>query len=120
MNLRLFIFLPAAIVALGSCRDLKSDNSLNIRPILEIRQENSLPAGQVNITNSSSYALKVDLGGSETFLPPGGTRSYSGLTSEVHFYFSIADRSTDKDMKVAWCNAHPYLVGTDITVNDPP
>lgn len=108
-------------MVLNSCRDTTSGSISGARPAVQIRQQNILPVGEVQVKNFSSYSLEIELNGSREILMPRSSKFYSGLKSEidVHFWMVNKKENTDSVCKVAWCNVHPEVVGTEIIVRDP-
>ena len=119
MNSRLFFLSAGTMMVLGSCREAASNAASGARPILEVRQENSLPVGEVQVWNLSSHSLRIELDGSRDVMPPNSSKSYSGLRSEVDVHLWMIDRVANNDLKVAWFNVHPTVVGTKVFVSDP-
>lgn len=117
MNLKLSSLSISAIIVFSSCRKVASDPVSEDRPALEIRQQNILPVGEIRVRNLSSYSLEIELNGSRKLLIPNSSNSYSGLKSEIDVYFWMMNRNSP--LKVAWCNVHPTIVGTEITIRDP-
>lgn len=98
------------VMAIACCQCQKAT------PVVKVKQQNILPAGEVVIQNLTSNVLEIEMGGVRYLLNQKNSKKYSGLKSEVEFLVWIVDG--DSREKVAWFNEHPNIVGTEVIISD--